>query len=236
MEPCFPKTNSDADREATRRFHLLHNVLFLHATRHGTYPDAFVGEVPYDVMGFKSGDEAILKIPLDWVGIHYYCRLAVAAKSEAPKPVGGARTPDPMGQFDVGLFNEGPRTDGGLEVWPKGFSHLLKQVSEEFDHPIIEITETGAVYLDGPAADGGVHDARRVAFYREHLIELARAIQAGAKVRAYHAWTLLDNFEWRDGLHHRYGLTWVDFKTQQRIIKDSGQWYAQVAASNCLPR
>jgi beta-glucosidase len=53
-------------------------------------------------------------------------------------------------------------------------------------------------------------------------------------VRAYHAWTLLDNFEWKDGLANRMGLTYVDLATQKRIVKDSGYWYARVAAANRL--
>lgn len=236
MEPCFPRTDSDADREAAHRFHALHNTLFLHATRHGTYPDAFPGGIPYEVMGFKAGDENILQIPLDWVGVHYYCRLAVAASAQPARAVGDARTPDPMSQFSVRLFSEGPRTDGGLEVWPKGLSALLTRIAHEFDNPILEITETGAVYRDEPAADGGVHDERRIAFYREHLAELARVLVDGVKVRAYHAWSLLDNFEWRDGVSSRYGLTWVDFANGRRTIKDSGRWYGRVAAANRLDR
>jgi beta-glucosidase len=236
MEPCFPKTDSEADRRASERFHALHNTLFLHATKHGAYPDAFPGEIPYETMGFKAGDEKILKVPLDWVGVHYYCRLAVAARVEPPKPVGEARTPDPMGQFNVGLFGEGPRTDSGLEIWPQGLSHSVTRLAKDFDNPIIEITETGGVFNDAPGLDGAIHDERRITFYRQHLTELARVIAQGVRVRAYHAWTLLDNFEWRDGFSSRYGLTWVDFKTRQRVVKDSGRWYARVAAANRLDR
>jgi beta-glucosidase len=59
-----------------------------------------------------------------------------------------------------------------------------------------------------------------------------RAIHDGARVRAFHAWSLLDNFEWTDGYSQRYGLTWVDFCDQRRVIKDSCRWYARVAATN----
>lgn len=75
-------------------------------------------------------------------------------------------------------------------------------------------------------------DGRRTEFFRGILTELARAIADGAKVRAFHAWSLLDNFEWADGYSLRYGLTYVDFRDQTRTVKDSGLWYGQVAAAN----
>ena len=76
---------------------------------------------------------------------------------------------------------------------------------------------------------------RRTAFFGQVLAELARAIHDGAKVRAFHAWSLLDNFEWTDGYSQRYGLTYVDYRDQQRTVKDSGKWYSQVASTNRLP-
>jgi beta-glucosidase len=233
-EPAYPKTDSAADRDAAWRFHMLHNVFYLHASRHGDYPKAFAGEVPYETMGFKPGDEKLLEVPLDWVGVHYYFRLAISAATQAAQPVPGARNADPMGQFHVEQYKEGPRTDGGLEMWPCGFYDELMQLSRDYDRPIIEITETGGVFNDAPGPDGQVHDQRRIDFYRTHLAELARALRDGARVRAYHAWSLLDNFEWSDGYSARYGLTWVDFATQKRAVKDSGLWYGRAAAAGRL--
>jgi len=88
-------------------------------------------------------------------------------------------------------------------------------------------TAPGTCYLDGP-------DGRRIQWYREVLAELARAIADGARVRAFHAWTLLDNFQWAEGYTERYGLIYTDFRNQKRTTKDSGLWYARVAASNRL--
>ena len=81
---------------------------------------------------------------------------------------------------------------------------------------------------------GRVPDARRIAFHQQILAELARAIADGARVRAYHAWTLVDNFEWSDGYSQRYGFTYVDFRSLKRTIKDSGLWYGRVAATGRL--
>ena len=79
------------------------------------------------------------------------------------------------------------------------------------------------------------NDRRRLDYHRGYLRELARAIHDGADVRGYHAWSLMDNFEWEEGFRQRFGLVYVDFKTQQRIVKESGQWYGRVAGENALP-
>lgn len=228
MEPVYPKSGSEADKKAAARFHSLHNTFFLDAALHGEYPRIFPGEIPYDAMGFKPGDEATMKVPLDWMGLHYYLRLMVSDSGRDSTPI------DPLSRIQVDLGNEGPKTDGGLEIYPQGFYDLLMQVSRDYSYPILEITETGADFNDGPDVSGRIRDERRISFYREHLKQMARAIADGARVRAYHAWTLLDNFEWQSGFSSRMGLTYVDFKTLKRTIKDSGIWYSQVAATNRL--
>jgi beta-glucosidase len=104
------------------------------------------------------------------------------------------------------------------------------------NHPIIEITESGCSYLDAPydKENGRIPDVRRIQWYRQVLAELARAIADGARVRAYHAWSLLDNLQWAEGYTERYGLVYTDFRNQKRTIKDSGYWYSRVAGSNRL--
>ena len=248
MAPAYPKTNSEADQAATARYHAMNNVFFLHAAMHGDYPKAFAGETPYKLMGFQPSDEKILKAPLDWVGFHYYTRRVVSAVAssgasgsaqfgtETELDGGGGGSRDIYTQFHAEMPTEGPLTDAGLEVYPRGIYDLVMQISREYNFPNIEITESGCSYLDAPyaGADGHVPDTRRIQFFRSYLTELRRAIADGAKVRSYHAWTLLDNFEWADGYSQRYGLTYVDFRDQKRTVKDSGRWYGRVAAANRL--
>jgi len=197
-------------------------------------------------MGFKAGDEKILYAPLDWVGFHYYTRRVVSdasnsrslggsfAGTEIESDSGGAR--DPYTRIRAAMPTEGLLTEAGLEVWPRGIYDLVTQISKEYNRPIIEVTESGCGYLDGPydKENGRIPDARRIQWYRQVLAELARAIADGARVRAYHAWTLLDNFQWAEGYTERYGLIYTDFRSQKRTIKDSGLWYSRVAASNRL--
>ncbi len=241
MSPAYPKTDSEEDRAATARYHAMNNLFFLETALRGKYPNPFVGEFPYEAMGFRSGDEKIMQVPLDWVGFHYYTRRVVSDAHHGSRsgPAGATETQDTgtveaATQFTSAMPTEGPMTEGGLEVWPHGIYDLVMQISREYDHPIIEISETGCGYLDAPyeKAGGHVPDTRRIEFFRGELAELARAIADGARVRSFHAWTLIDNFEWLDGYTQRYGLTYVDFRDQKRTIKDSGLWYGRVAASN----
>jgi beta-glucosidase len=246
MAPAYPKTDSEADRAAVARYHAMNNVFFLEAAMKGHYPNAFVGEPPYEIMGFKEGDEKILYAPLDWVGFHFYTRRVVADASgsdgfgagfsgtEIESDSGSAR--DPYTGVRAAMPTEGPLTDSGMEVWPRGIYDLVMQISREYNHPVIEITESGCGYLDAPSANdnGRIPDTRRIQWYRQVLAELARAIADGARVRAYHAWSLLDNFQWAEGHTERYGLIYTDFRSQERTIKDSGYWYGRVAASNRL--
>ena len=246
MAPAYPKTSSEADRIATARYNAFNNLYFLNTALRGKYPDAFFGETPYEAMGFRPGDDKIMKVPLDWIGFHYYTRRIVSAASTEVQAgtsahmgaetvgAGGAGARDPLTQMQVEIPSEGPLTEAGLEIWPSGIYDLVTQISHEYNHPIIEITENGCCYLDSPDETGRVPDTRRIDFHRQILAELARAIHNGARVRSYHAWSLVDNFEWADGYTQRYGLTFVDFRTQKRTIKDSGLWYGRVAASNRL--
>jgi beta-glucosidase len=98
----------------------------------------------------------------------------------------------------------------------------------------MEVTENGCSYLDGPDDHGRVLDERRITFLRGYLGAMARAMKDGADIRGYHCWSLLDNFEWAEGYTQRFGLTYVDFRTQKRTIKDSGKWYANLASAGVL--
>jgi beta-glucosidase len=244
MAPAYPKTDSEADRAATARYHASNNVFFLEAAMHGRYPKAFAVEMPYEAMGFRPGDEVIMKAPLDWVGFHYYTRRIVSDASGKASTGTSFGTEieaestgrDPYTQFRAVMPTENALTDAGLEIFPRGIYDLVMQITREYNRPIIEITESGCSYLDAPyeKETGRVPDERRTAFFLQELTELSRAIADGANVRSFHAWSLLDNFEWADGYSQRYGLTYVDFRNQKRTIKDSGLWYGRVAAANRL--
>jgi beta-glucosidase len=97
------------------------------------------------------------------------------------------------------------------------------------------ITENGSAWPDYVTADGQVHDYERIAYLRGHLAALHAAIEDGVPLQGYFAWSLIDNFEWAEGFVKRFGLAFVDFETQRRILKRSGEFYAGVIAANALP-
>jgi beta-glucosidase len=83
--------------------------------------------------------------------------------------------------------------------------------------------------------DGTIEDYERIAYLRDHLTAVHQAIADGVNLRGYFAWSLLDNFEWAEGYAKRFGLVFVDFGTQRRILKRSGEFYANVVRANALP-
>ncbi|HTY84292.1 MAG TPA: GH1 family beta-glucosidase [Silvibacterium sp.] len=232
MSACEPASNSDADRLAAERAHAITNVWFVDPALRGRYPDALTF-LPETAMGIKSGDMQKTRAPLDFIGINLYDRIIASDPGTIERISHAQEWLFPV-KMEGG--HEGPKTDIGWEVWPKALYDIVMRMTREYNRPVIEITESGCAYNDGPDANGAVHDPRRISYHQQYLTALARAISDGADVRGYHAWSLLDNFEWAEGYSQRFGLAYVDFKTQQRTIKDSGRWYGEVASTNRLPQ
>jgi beta-glucosidase len=130
------------------------------------------------------------------------------------------------------LFDDLPKTEMGWEVYPEGLYQLLCRLHFEYQVPKLYITENGASYSSAPGADGKVDDQERLDYLRQHFIATHRAIEAGAPVAGYFAWSFMDNFEWAKGYLQRFGIVWVNYETQQRIPKESALWYSQVIEEN----
>ena len=228
MSSCEPATNSEADKVAAERAHAITNIWFLEPALRGRYPEALTF-LPETAMRIQSGDLEKIRAPLDFVGINLYYRIIASATGAIERTTHPQEWLFPV-KMDGG--QQGPKTDFGWEVWPKALYDMVMRISRDYNRPVIEITESGCSYNDVPDASGAIHDTRRIEYHQGYLAALARSIVDGADVRGYHAWSLMDNFEWADGYSQRFGLTYVDFKTQQRTIKDSGRWYGKVAAEN----
>ncbi len=120
-------------------------------------------------------------------------------------------------------------------VDPTGLYDLLRRLDADFPGLPLVITENGAAFDDYADPSGQVNDPARIAYVRDHLAAVHRAIQDGADVRGYFLWSLLDNFEWAHGYSKRFGAVYVDYPTGTRIPKASARWYAEIARTGVLP-
>jgi beta-glucosidase len=177
-----------------------------------------------DPMEFiRPGDLEQIAVPIDFLGINYYQR-DVARSTAIPEAENAPRT----------TFRRDEVTDLGWEVYPEGLYDLLGRLHFDYGFPAIYITENGAAYRDRVEGDGQVNDPERLSYIKRHLEMVHRAIRVGVGVRGYFAWSLMDNFEWGYGYSKRFGLVYVDYETQQRIVKASGKWYGRVIQANGL--
>jgi beta-glucosidase len=205
--------DTEEERATAERMWQVDNAWFLDPLFRGTYPVA-----PWDAYGAKQprvlpGDMAQIARQLDFWGINYYARHVVGA----PERVPGSEY-----------------TEMGWEVHAPALERMLVRLAREYQLPPIFITENGAAFPDEYKGDGVVHDPRRTAYLYTHLEALARAMAQGVNVRGYFAWSLMDNFEWAWGYTKRFGVVYVDYATQTRVLKDSAKWYAQTIAEHSL--
>ncbi len=112
------------------------------------------------------------------------------------------------------------------EVYPESLYQILKKFGHYQNIPPIIVTENGAAFEDN-VINGQVNDEKRMKYLKDHILQVFRARREGVNVKGYFVWTLMDNFEWAEGFHPRFGLVYVNFSTGQRIIKSSGYWYQQ---------
>ena len=227
VDPADP--SSEADREVARRVDGLQNRVFLDPVLRGRYPDDVWADLtPYGLPDLvRDGDLDTIGAPIDVLGVNYYYTLTMRADSEPHLPttwIGAENAVD----TPEGL----PTTEMGWEIEPSGLHAMLVRLHKEYPGTPVVITENGAAFDDRVASDGAVHDEDRRAFLEGHLRACHQAITDGVDLRGYLAWSLMDNFEWAFGYSKRFGIVRVDYDTQQRTVKDSARWYAQVVRDN----
>lgn len=223
MADCVPRSNSAADKAATERYEAFRNFWFLDPPLKGQYPQPLATDELLATMGVRPGDMDITRAPLDYLAVNYYNRCIVYDNGD-----------NGVMRQGVDEGTQGPKTENGWEVWPDGFYNLLTRINRIYKPKAVEITENGCSYGDVPDDAGRVPDERRIQFFRAYIGAVGRAHKEGVPLRAYHAWSLLDNFEWAEGYSQRFGFVFVDFRTLKRSIKDSAKWYAKLAATGKL--
>ncbi|MCA9887069.1 MAG: beta-glucosidase [Anaerolineae bacterium] len=206
--------NTD-DQIAARHFAILHNNWFLDPVFRGVYPaDGIKWLEPLGALSnIDISEIGKAQVPIDFLGINYYTRHLAKATDA-----------NPMGyEFVRAEGNEHTALD--WEVYPDGLLHTLLYVHNGYYPSKIFITENGCNYDDPEPANGVVDDPKRVAYYRQHIDAVGKAIALGVPVKGYFAWSLMDNFEWAEGYQSRFGLYYVDFATQERTPKKSALYY-----------
>nr|WP_329956179.1 beta-glucosidase [Catenulispora pinistramenti] len=238
-----PLSQEPADLDAARRVDALQNRIFLDPVLRGSYPEDLMQDTAHltDWSFVQDGDLSSIHVPVDLLGVNYYNPVVVGAPivGDAPEPgVDGHGASDfsPwVGSESVRFIRmPGEPTAMGWPIDASGLRDLLLRIHRDYGPIPLAITENGAAFHDYVGPDGEVRDPQRVEYLRSHLVAVHEAIEAGVDVRGYFCWSLLDNFEWAYGYSKRFGVVHVDFATQRRTVKASGNWYADVIEANAV--
>jgi beta-glucosidase len=225
LNGLIPATDSVEDRAATQRVHDETHALFLDPLFNGTYAEALYEYVGPHQPRVQTGDADIISQPIDFLGLNYYNTDYVEF--------------DLFGGLNKAHLNpySAPgwgRTEMNWGIDPDGIKREVLHVKQNYGDPKIYLMENGCAMPDVPDEKGFVADWDRINFLRAHIRSLHEAIEAGANVQGYFAWSILDNFEWERGYSRRFGLVRVDYETLERIPKQSAYWYRDVIANTAV--
>lgn len=215
----YAGSDSAADQEAAARAFDFHNGVFFGPVFKGEYPERFLSALGHRMPQIEPGDMETIAQPLDWWGLNYYTPMRVA-----DDPAEGADFPATLPAPPVADI----KTDIGWEVFAPALGDLIRKLNADYTLPDCYITENGACYNMG-VENGVVDDQPRLDYIADHLGITADLIGEGYPMRGYFAWSLMDNFEWAEGYRMRFGIVHVDYDTQVRTVKKSGQWYGALA-------
>jgi beta-glucosidase len=231
------RPTSPAAADMAAELEARHNGVYLEPIFTGSYPERLSADwSPARVPGLvQDGDLEVIGAPIDFLGVNFYFPGYVGVAAADGQPRAGERPLEEAGFVEVRPADL-PVTAMDWLVEPTSLRELLTRVVGPVvgDLPVY-ITENGSSWYDYVNQAGQVVDTERQSYLRGHLGAVRDAIADGVNVRGYFAWSLLDNFEWAEGYAKRFGLTFVDFSTQRRILKNSGEYYAQVTRANALP-
>jgi beta-glucosidase len=216
--PIQPKKPNKANKAAARRLDALLNRLFIEPVLGLGYPTKDLPFLRKIKRYIRPGDAELLPFEFDFVGLQNYTQV-IAKKALIPYLWANQVKPSKRG------IAPEQRTLMDWEVYPQGIYEIIKQFARYPKLPPIIITENGAAFEDKVGSDDKIHDQKRVQFFQDYLGQVLKAKREGVDIRGYFVWTFLDNFEWAEGYRPRFGLVHVDFKTQQRRVKDSGYWF-----------
>lgn len=228
------------DPEACRRMDAMANKIWTEPMLRGRYAEETltISQSVSDWSFVKNGDEQLIHQPIDILGLNYYTPWTIRLDSDVV-------TLDPSQSriypgCDAVQFVEvaGEKTDMGWTVDPQSLTDILVRITKEYPEIPIIITENGRASSEGPQTDPDgavrVHDISRINYLKQHFKAAQNAMQQGVDLRGYFVWSLMDNYEWTSGYSKRFGLTWVNYDTFERIPKDSFYWYKDHIAKRSL--
>jgi beta-glucosidase len=227
LAPIWPVSEEYAT--AARIIDAIRNRGWLDPLLDGRYPADLLDVAPVltDPELVRDGDLAKIHGSAAWLGVNYYTPERIGAPADDPVGVGQDSSAYPYAPTH-GFHPRPPHTAMGWEVEPAGLESLLVELADRAPHLPLAVTENGVAYDDHHVeSDGTVDDGDRIAYFADHLAAVDRARAAGADVRTYIAWSLLDNFEWAEGYTKLFGLVAVDPATARRTPKRSFAWYAE---------
>jgi len=200
------------------------NADFITVLLEGRYTDSYLKRNGKDAPKFTDGELKTIASPLDFVGINVYKPNAYVLASDTEP-----------GYRDIPINASHPKMQSSWHLFdPQALYWGPHHVHSLWAAKSIFITENGCGASDVVSDDGKVYDSDRIMFLRAYLTELQRATTDGVPVHGYFLWSAQDNFEWMDGFGNRFGLTYVDFKTQKRTPKLSAQWFRETARRNAV--
>jgi beta-glucosidase len=214
--PAWPATDGAADVAAAAAYDTLHNRVFTDPLLLGRYPDlSAFGVGAAGLACIRDGDLEIISAPVDALGVNYYNPTRLSALPDSPLP------------FQLEPIPGYPLTNFGWPVIPAGLTELLTTLKDRYADqlPPVYITENGCSVADEPDLNGVIDDQPRISYLDSHIRAVADAMTSGVDVRGYLVWSLMDNFEWGEGYHQRFGLVHVDFESQLRTPKASFGWF-----------
>jgi len=220
----WPASESEEDVAAAERAEAWHNFpLFVDPLVYGRYPPAVESRLrEYLPRGYEADMDG-LRCPPDFLGLNYYFGYYVRNSTENWLGYSVVDEPDM------------PRTSiAGWTIRPEGLHRVITQAHVRYKLPAIYVTENGASY-DDTLEGKTVHDEDRRSYLKSHVAAVLQAKDEGVPVQGYFVWSFLDNFEWALGYSKRFGIVYVDYETQERIVKDSGFWYSELARTGIIP-
>ncbi len=217
-----PYGSSNQDETAAKRIDALLNRMFVEPLAGLGYPVNDLQLLQRLEPYIKDGDESKLAFDMDFIGVQNYTREVIAFSRFTPLIWAKVIKADKR-KVDI--------TEMKWEVYPESIYEMLLKFSKYKNFKEIIVTENGAAFPDLPV-NGRIHDSKRIEFLKQYMSQVLRAKNQGVNVSGYFVWSFTDNFEWAEGYRPRFGLVYVDFMSQKRIIKDSGFWFSEMIKAN----